>query len=319
MCAKKFLSTPSARRATIISSIIVLPLSISIHALREEGDIVHGIGESLSFISIHALREEGDIAATARETIHGDFYPRPPRGGRPTSGPYPTLQPGISIHALREEGDYGSLTKIVGLEQFLSTPSARRATSVSSATRTHSSYFYPRPPRGGRRTNQAICQLGYQFLSTPSARRATRDRDPEVVDSVFLSTPSARRATSFLVSAAVCFGISIHALREEGDNSDAKAFEPQTLFLSTPSARRATPFVTGRSTVLMLFLSTPSARRATLDATLAITCRMYFYPRPPRGGRHFCGDRRERGCRISIHALREEGDSKNRDKISIFL
>ena len=38
MCAKKFLSTPSARRATIISSIIVLPLSISIHALREEGD-----------------------------------------------------------------------------------------------------------------------------------------------------------------------------------------------------------------------------------------------------------------------------------------
>ena len=34
------------------------------------------------------------------------------------------------------------------------------------------------------------------------------------------------------------------------------------------------------------FLSTPSARRAT-----------------------FCGDRRERGCRISIHALREEGDA----------
>ena len=62
MCAKKFLSTPSARRATIISSIIVLPLSISIHALREEGDIVHGIGESLSFISIHALREEGDLS-----------------------------------------------------------------------------------------------------------------------------------------------------------------------------------------------------------------------------------------------------------------
>ena len=35
---------------------------------------------------------------------------------------------------------------------------------------------------------------------------------------LFLSTPSARRATSFLVSAAVCFGISIHALREEGDD-----------------------------------------------------------------------------------------------------
>ncbi len=107
MCAKKFLSTPSARRATIISSIIVLPLSISIHALREEGDIVHGIGESLSFISIHALREEGDIAATARETIHGDFYPRPPRGGRPDENGVQHNAFEISIHALREEGDRG--------------------------------------------------------------------------------------------------------------------------------------------------------------------------------------------------------------------
>ncbi len=88
MCAKKFLSTPSARRATIISSIIVLPLSISIHALREEGDIVHGIGESLSFISIHALREEGD------------GQQRPDRGGQ-----------SISIHALREEGDRSSVLR----------------------------------------------------------------------------------------------------------------------------------------------------------------------------------------------------------------
>ena len=44
-----------------------------------------------------------------------------------------------------------------------------------------------------------------------------------------------------------------------------------------------------------LFLSTPSARRATVEGL------------------------RERGMvEISIHALREEGDSKNRDKISIF-
>ena len=43
------------------------------------------------------------------------------------------------------------------------------------------------------------------------------------------------------------------------------------------------------------FLSTPSARRATEDG-------VYFLTRE----------------QISIHALREEGDSKNRDKISIF-
>ena len=128
MCAKKFLSTPSARRATIISSIIVLPLSISIHALREEGDIVHGIGESLSFISIHALREEGD-ALTPLSTSPGIyFYPRPPRGGRPHA-----LQPvqgrvQISIHALREEGDAVGAHVALHIGKFLSTPSARRAT-----------------------------------------------------------------------------------------------------------------------------------------------------------------------------------------------
>ena len=44
----------------------------------------------------------------------------------------------------------------------------------------------------------------------------------------------------------------------------------------------------------------------------------YFYPRPPRGGR--LGDLKPENVQdfISIHALREEGDSKNRDKISIF-
>ncbi len=65
-------------------------------------------------------------------------------------------------------------------------------------------------------------------------------------------------------------------------------------FLSTPSARRATNGNTIYDGV-EVFLSTPSARRAT------------------GAGRH----RRATG-RISIHALREEGDSKNRDKISIF-
>ena len=44
-----------------------------------------------------------------------------------------------------------------------------------------------------------------------------------------------------------------------------------------------------------------------------------FYPRPPRGGRRLLAQVCEHRIVISIHALREEGDSKNRDKISIFL
>ena len=36
-----------------------------------------------------------------------NFYPRPPRGGRPLFGDLKELDFLISIHALREEGDLG--------------------------------------------------------------------------------------------------------------------------------------------------------------------------------------------------------------------
>ena len=57
-------------------------------------------------ISIHALREEGDLREKRPVDFITDFYPRPPRGGRQNrwfgqSGSEP-----ISIHALREEGDF---------------------------------------------------------------------------------------------------------------------------------------------------------------------------------------------------------------------
>ena len=37
---------------------------------------------SVMLISIHALREEGDLAALGGSDEVADFYPRPPRGGR---------------------------------------------------------------------------------------------------------------------------------------------------------------------------------------------------------------------------------------------
>ena len=56
-----FLSTPSARRATIGSlSYFLITKQISIHALREEGDELTFIKPCFWDISIHALREEGD-------------------------------------------------------------------------------------------------------------------------------------------------------------------------------------------------------------------------------------------------------------------
>ena len=104
----------------------------------------------------------------------------------------------ISIHALREEGDWDGNNFILTYFQFLSTPSARRATSNNAAMAYNSaisihalreegdsyiltfagplSDFYPRPPRGGRRLKHAHCHGFFVFLSTPSARRATPTR-----------------------------------------------------------------------------------------------------------------------------------------------
>ena len=56
----RFLSTPSARRATQHSHGLELLINISIHALREEGDETVETPSTDSTISIHALREEGD-------------------------------------------------------------------------------------------------------------------------------------------------------------------------------------------------------------------------------------------------------------------
>ncbi len=100
-----FLSTPSARRATGSLQGQQLEHSISIHALREEGDLLYKV---LSRLAIY-------------------FYPRPPRGGRPLDG-----------------------CPDIGPLEFLSTPSARRATN-----------------------GKAVRTVSREFLSTPSARRAT--------------------------------------------------------------------------------------------------------------------------------------------------
>ena len=81
----------------------------------------------MEFISIHALREEGDGQRRRRQGHGSDFYPRPPRGGRPQQFYLLVQKCPISIHALREEGD--------------------RVLLLQGGK--HSN-FYPRPPRGGR-------------------------------------------------------------------------------------------------------------------------------------------------------------------------
>ena len=58
------------------------------------------------------------------------------------------------------------------------------------------------------------------------------------------------------------------------------------------------------------FLSTPSGWRATYRVShRKVHVQNYFYPRPPGGGRHRPELAAAAIARISIHALRVEGDA----------
>ena len=192
----EFLSTPSARRATQPRTPYAYERAISIHALCEEGD-------------------SGCCTSSSSPT---DFYPRPLRGGRLAVSGRAGRPRSISIHALCEEGDRRTRRGAAMTGIFLSTPSARRATALSSLEVSGFSNFYPRPLRGGRPTVTQQPRGTSIFLSTPSARRATCGQCTGCrLRKHFYPRPlrGGRRCHSDyrgLVNA-----ISIHALCEEGD------------------------------------------------------------------------------------------------------
>ena len=78
-----FLSTPSARRATPEYQLPGCAERISIHALREEGDwlLSQIYCRQQLFLSTPSARRATRIKVKLY-FVDGDFYPRPPRGGR---------------------------------------------------------------------------------------------------------------------------------------------------------------------------------------------------------------------------------------------
>ena len=176
------------------------------------------------------------------------FYPRPPRGGRLVNGVFCDT-----------------------LQEFLSTPSARRATSLPSTTYSSFWNFYPRPPRGGRPFNLRAFLLSSHFYPRP---------------------PRGGRPAGW-ASAPDWRAISIHALREEGDL--VHLFLPSFFlkFLSTPSARRAT--IGGPYMYIYCEISIHALREEGDRSGLCFwRFLVNFYPRPPRGGRH--GLSSQTGC-----------------------
>ncbi len=190
--------------------------------------------------------------------------------------------------------------------------------------------FYPRPPRGGRLLNSALISLRVNFYPRPprGGRLLLLFAD-SAVRWYFYPRPPRGGRPGALGKILLTVGISIHALREEGDRSLRPIQRPTALFLSTPSARRATPCTALPEDTWDI--SIHALREEGDHYVVYIVSRAKnFYPRPPRGGRLLVGillplagkflstpsARRAtwlaclRICphKISIHALREEGD-----------
>ena len=150
----RFLSTPSARRATLGGVCFFLCAVISIHALCEEGDSTPARRRSwLIYFYPRPLR--GGRPSPSRLTPSSCyFYPRPLRGGRPDAGPARLIDLlGISIHALCEEGDVSAPFIKHSHKIFLSTPSARRATGEQRA-----------PVARSQISIHALCEEGDRLL-----------------------------------------------------------------------------------------------------------------------------------------------------------
>ena len=280
----KFLSTPSARRATKITTPNTTVWTISIHALREEGD--------------------PDIPTPVCACC--DFYPRPPRGGRQNAINKNIIDIIISIHALREEGDQVRRVQAPARRNFYPRP-PRGGRPSSAGKSPNTPNFYPRPPRGGRQVRlidatplekisiHALREEG-DFAGDRQGRRGrisihalreegdTEPHCPATYDNLFLSTPSARRAT----------GPQAMVKRHKANFYPRPPRGGRLLLSVMPMISRdfyPRPPRGGRPAdgeshrAVMRFLSTPSARRATPRTTKQPLRPSNFYPRPLRGGR----------------------------------
>ena len=168
-----FLSTPSARRATI-----QWPTAIS----------------SASDFYPRPPRG-GRRNAVRRSSRCRNFYPRPPRGGRPAVEPAPQLPVRFLSTPSARRATARAYKAVPTRQRFLSTPSARRATNNHAIQGGNCRHFYPRPPRGGRRKYLEHFVNSGIFLSTPSARRATAktERKPSAFVSLYTSLHKLQR------------------------------------------------------------------------------------------------------------------------------
>ena len=193
------------------------------------------------------------------------FYPRPPRGGRPPYNGSMFTKSFISIHALREEGDL----------EMVPDDTAGNIISIHALRE-----------EGDRDLYRFIADFGV-FLSTPSARRATHGPVSfSPINRLFLSTPSARRATNAVLSPLLILVDFYPRPPRGGRRGQCTGCRLRKHFYPRPP-RGGRLWQQGYIQLTNDFYPRPprGGRPVRMAGGLPIG---YFYPRPPRGGRRMC-------------------------------
>ena len=147
-----------------------------------------------------------------------------------------------------------------------------------------SSYFYPRPPYGGRPCQPAQASGAETFLSTSPVWGTTGDRAYYQSQLRFLSTSPVWGTTQGETGPQGPQGISIHVPRMGDDLSILDCCGISALFLSTSPVWGTTDI--GRAAGQLRHISIHVPRMGD-DSSFCCWCfwQTYFYPRPPYGGR----------------------------------
>ena len=123
-----FQSTPPARGATVINHRIADLENISIHAPREGGDRLSGLGAARGGDFNPRPPRGGRRLPDAEQDARSDFNPRPPRGGRQSKGWSRKPPPLFQSTPPARGATYAAYSEIDFYSIFQSTPPARGAT-----------------------------------------------------------------------------------------------------------------------------------------------------------------------------------------------
>ena len=258
---------------------------ISIHAPREGSDPGLKAVTAFVMISIHAPREGSDRRLLSRSLTGTNFYPRSPRGERRLCG-----------------------KTVDSCAKFLSTLPARGATEEIGSYMMAGLISIHAPREGSdNRAVQRLCHCRISIHAPREGSDGRRHKGRAAHHHFYPRSPRGERHTSRASGHGTRPYFYPRSPRGERLNDTPPVQWTPKISIHAPregSDVLAPPVCLGERGIS---IHAPREGSDILSASASAT-RPYFYPRSPRGERHYCPGNCRWVTNISIHAPREGSD-----------